>query len=294
MIGVTASAVDIDVRVAARRAREAGFDGLSFDAFGPGVELTQLSATGRREFRHVLTSLNEELISLNLELEPAGFGPGADVDRALSRIRGAMEAAAGLKAPLLTLDLGRLPRIEPATLPPKPINPDLVGLIIIPESKPPERPPAPAPPPDPSFVSQVQAALDIVGRDADRFGVVVAMRSGLSSFISLATAIKSVTCPWFGVDLDPVAMLKDHWDSYQIFSALGGLIRHVRARDAVIGDGARSVPALVGRGGVNWPELVASLHDSDYAGPMVIDPTGLQNQSAAAVTALAALRLLHT
>ena len=293
LIGVIASALDTDVRIAARQAREADFDGLAFQAFGPDVDLTKLSASGRREFRNILTAQNAELISLNLELEPAGFGPGADVDRSLAGIRAALEAAAGLKAPLLTLDLGRLPRIEPAVLPPKPINPDLVGMIIIPESKPSEAPAAAPTPPDPAFVSQVQAALDIIGRNADRFGVVVAMRSALSSFISLSAAIKSVTCPWFGVDLDPVAMLKDHWDSYEIFSAIGGLIRHVRARDAVIGDGGRSVAAVVGRGEVKWPELLAALDESDYPGPITIDPTGLQNPSAAAATALASLRLLR-
>jgi sugar phosphate isomerase/epimerase len=292
LIGVIAAAIDADVRIAALRAREAGFEGLAFDAFAPGIDLTQLSASGRREFRNVLAAQNLDLISLNLELDPAGFALGADVDRSLARIRLAMEAAAGLRAPLLTLDLGRLPRIEPAILPPKPINPDLVGLIIIPESKLVDVAQAPAQPPDPGFVSQVQAALDIVGRDADRFGVVVAMRSALSSYISLNTAIRSVTCSWFGVDLDPVAMLKDHWDPDQIFSAIGGLIRHVRVRDAVIGDGSRSVPAPVGRGQVEWAELLAALDESNYPGPLTVDSTGLQNMSAAAALALSSLRAL--
>jgi sugar phosphate isomerase/epimerase len=230
------------------------------------------------------------LLSVNLELDPAGFGRGADVDRALARIRLALEAAAGLRTPLLTLDLGRLPRIEPEAPPQKPIEPGLMGLIIIPVSKPTEPPPAPSPPPDPAFVSQVQAALDIVGRDADRFGVVVAMRSTLSSYLSLTTAMRSVTCPWFGVDFDPVAALKDHWNQDEIFSAIGGLVRHVRARDAVIGDGQRSVPAAVGRGQVRWEEVLAALDESNYPGPLVIDPSGLQNLSAAAAAGLSVIR----
>jgi len=293
LIGVIATAIDMDVRVAARRSREAGFDGLAFDAFGPSVDLTSLTQSGRREFRNVLGSQDQELISLNVDLEPAGFSPGADVDRSLARVRAAMEAAAGLKAPLLTLELSRLPRVNPIVTTPKPVNPELVGLIIIPESKPAEPAAPPPPPPDPAFVSQVQAALDIIGRDADRFGVVVAMRSGLSSFASLEAALKSVSCSWFGVDLDPVAMLKDRWDADEIFSTLGNMICHVRARDAVIGDDTRSALTPVGHGKVPWGELLASLRDSDYAGPITIDPAGLPNPSAAAATGLSLLRQLQ-
>src|SRR5206468_871975 len=103
-------------------------------------------------------------------------------------------------------------------------------------------------PPDPAFVSQVSAALQELGSRADRYGVTVAVRSELASFASLDEALTAARCPWFGVDLDPVAILRDDWSADEVFSRLGPLIRHVRARDATLGADRRTQPAAIGRG----------------------------------------------
>src|SRR5438552_17059362 len=105
-----ASALDADPRAAAQLARQMGLAGLLFDAYSPALSLPELSQTGRREFRHVLSTNDLALVGLRADLGPKGFGPGADVDRLLSRLARAMGAAAGLAAPLLCVDVGPLPR----------------------------------------------------------------------------------------------------------------------------------------------------------------------------------------
>ena len=87
------------------------------------------------------------------------------------------------------------------------------------------------------------AALEELGRRADRFSVTIALRSALSSFASLKTALQTANCPWFGIDLDPAAILQDKWDADEIFSSLGPEIRHVRVRDAVRGTDHRTRPS---------------------------------------------------
>src|SRR5262249_4833907 len=101
-------------------------------------------------------------------------------------------------------------------------------------------------------------------------------------FASLAQAIFSANCPWFGVDLDPVAMLRDDWSEDEIFSRLGALLRNVRARDGILGSEKRIKPAPIGGGSVNWAEMLALLDGAGYSGFVTIDPTEIVDRAAAA------------
>jgi sugar phosphate isomerase/epimerase len=284
-LSVVADAMSTDPRVASRLARESGFAGLLFDAVSPSLDLTDLSGTGRREFRSVVAGQNQELVGLRVDLGGKGFGPGADVDRELSRLDKAMDAARGLSTPLVCIDLGPLPEPAREATPKPPVTQQQAGLIILPGSmdlpKTPE--PPPVPPPDPAFVSQVDAAMFELGRRADRMGVVLAMRADLSSFDALRRALRTADCPYFGVDLDPVAVLRDVRDLDEIFSRLGGLVRHVRGRDATTGADRRTKPAPVGAGGTDWGQLLARLDEAGYHGWVTLDPLELRDRAAGAV-----------
>jgi len=290
-LSIVASAVSNDPRQAPARSRELGFSGLLFDAYSASLDIPDLSTTGRREFRNVLSAQDQQLVGLRWDTGPKGFGPGADVDQALSRLDRVMEAAAGLVAPLVTVDLGPLPEPPPAVKPKPRITPDVAGLILLPTSsdlaavRKPEATSPSLPPPDPSFVSQVDGALTELGRRADRYGVTIAFRSELASFSAVERALKATACPWFGVELDPVSVLRDEWDVDEVFSRLGSFFRHVRARDALRGADRRTKPAIVGRGTVNWAELLSNLEAAGYAGWITVDPTELADRSAAAVAA---------
>ena len=292
-LGVVASALTAEPREAPRISRHAGFAGLQFEATSAALVLPSLSSSGRREFRRLLSAQDQQLIGLREDAGVRGFAPGADVDRQLGRLDLVMEAAAGLAAPLVCVDLGPLPNV-PETAPPKPpISPSQAGLILLPQTPAAPFPPPPAaPPPDPAFVSQVNAAMADLGARADRYGVVLAFRSELASFASLQRVLRDANCPWFGVDLDPVAVLRDVWELDEVFSALGPLIRHVRGRDAVPGADRRTRPAVVGAGGVSWASLLANLDEAAYRGWITLDPTDLADRPAAAIAGLKHLRAL--
>ena len=287
-----AAALSSDPRQGARLSREIGFAGLQFDVSSGSLDLLGLSASGRREVRRVLSSESQQLIGLRHDLGPKGFGPGTDVDRTLNQAGKAMEVAAGLSAPLLCVDLGPLPAPPPQSQPKPKVTPEQAGLILLPEPTklaPPVRN-EPVVPPDPAFVAQVNAGLVELGRLADRYSVVTAFRSELASFASLEQALREANCPWFGVDLDPVAAVRDEWVLDEILSRLGRLIRHVRGRDAVRGADRRTRPAVIGQGSVDWNALLLNLKQADYKGWITIDPLELPDRYTAARAGLGWLR----
>lgn len=294
--GVMMSAIGGEPRRVARESREAGFQGVLFETSSGPIDLIALSGSGRREFRNVLTSQEQQIIGLGADLGPAGFGPAADIDRAIEQLDKAMETVAGLTSHLVCVDIGPLPS-APSTQHERPaVTPMQAGLILLPESslKPPA-PPRPAePPPDPAFADLVNSALVELGHHADRYGVMLAFRTELASLASLHEALRRAACPWFGVDLDPVALLQDEWEPDEFFSRLGPLVRHVRARDAVGGAGRRTKPAIVGQGSVPWESMLASLDAAGYQGWITLDPVDLPDRARAAIGGLKYLRSLRS
>lgn len=289
-IATIAAALSDDPRESPGIARRLGFSGLQYDAFGARLRIPELSVSGRRDFRHMLASQDQELTGLRVDLGAKGLSPGADVDRVLARLDAAMEAAAGLSARLLCVDLGPLPEPPPGESPKPRATPEQTGLLILPESiSAPTPAPAPARPADTAGMAAVDAAMSEFGRLADRYGVVVACRTDLASFAAIERALIAAACPWFGIDLDPAAILRDAWDMDEVFSRLGALVRHVRGRDA-IGAHGRTKPAVIGQGSVRWDEFFADLDGAGYRGWVTIDPVELPDRIPAAEVGLAQLR----
>ena len=294
---VMASALSDDLRNAPRLARSAGFAGLVFDANSPRLNLAELSGSGKRDFRHLLSAQDQQLAALSVDIGPKGIDLGADVDRVIARLDTSMDAAIALGTKMICVDLGPLPAPPPKPKPPKKITADEAGLIILPppsmgavEGAAPAEPISG--PADPDAFGGIDAALHEIGKRADRYGVTIAFRSDLASLAALERAIKSSSCPWFGVDLDPVAILRDVWPMDDIFSRIGGLIRHVRGRDAVRGADRRTRPAPIGKGSVNWGELLANTNEAGYHGWLTIDSLEQQDRAAAAQAGLDYLRKL--
>jgi sugar phosphate isomerase/epimerase len=281
-IGIAASALGNDVRQSPRIARTLGFDGLQFEADSAALNLLDLGASGRREFLRLLSAQDRQLVGLRSDLGAKGLKPGADVDRAIDRLDKVFAAAASLATPLVCIDVGPLPAPAASVAPKPKISPDQAGLLILPTSVTPLAPlPSPTPP-DPAFISQVDAAFAEIGGRADRYSVVVAMRSDLSSFAAIERALLTANCPWFGLDLDPASVLRDDWEMDEVFSRLGSLIRHVRGRDASAGADKRTRPAVIGAGSTDWGALLANLDASAYQGWLTVDPFELTDRLAAA------------
>jgi sugar phosphate isomerase/epimerase len=289
-IGAVAAAFSDDARAAARIAHQFGFAGLQFDALTFGLDLTALSITGRREFRQMLAQQDQSLIGFRADAGAKGLCAGADVDALLWRWDRILETAAGLEAPLVCLQLGPLPAPEIQVVKPASVSQDQAGIILIPEPKPLAHAPPPPAPFDAPFAARVDEALVELGRRADRYGVMIALRSDLASLAALERAVRAARCPWFGIDLDPVAILSDGIAADEAFASVGPLIRHVRGRDAIAGAERRTRPAALGRGSTNWPQLLSLLDEAAFNGWITLDPIELPQRTAAASEGLQYLR----
>ena len=286
MFGVAAGAMSDDPRQAPRLARAAGFEGVQFDVDG-AVNLAELSATGRRDFRHALSAQDQQLAGLRADVGAKGLTSSADMDRIITRLDTSMETAAGLGPKLLCVDLGPLPAPAVEAQPRKRVREDEAGMILLPTAE--EiamAAPAPAGVPiteaDVRLMGQVDGVMSELGRRADRYGVTCAFRSDLASLAALERALKAADCPWFGVDLDPAGVLRDEWDEDTVFSRLGGMIRHVRGRDALRGADRRTKATLIGQGNVQWERLFSNLDEAGYGGWVTVDTLELPARAAAA------------
>lgn len=293
---VAVTTLGTDPRTSVPAARQLGFSGVQFDARNAGLDLTALSGTGRREFLHILSSQGQELAALRAVVGPRGFGPDADVDQQLDTLGKVVEASAALAARLVCVDVGQLwePPVEVA---PRPrISQEQAGVILIPPPPTPIRvpeSPADSSPKSSALSESTRSALMALGGLADRFGVIVVFRSELASMAALDHVLREVNCPWFGIDLDPAAMLRDRWNFDEILSRLGALVRHVRGRDAVRGTDHRTRATVIGHGDVKWPQLLGDLETGGFSGWISVDPIDLIDRAGAAASAVKYLKGLR-
>lgn len=261
-----------DLRAAAAAVRRAGFAGVLLSPASLPV-LNDLAQTGRRDLARVFRSNDLGIEAIDIACDPAGFTPKADLQKQLDAIAEKLDLAAGLGAKILILDLGPLP---PSPVKPKPkVTAEMAGLLILPEI------PAEADPPpvkrDPAFEASLREAMVELGRLCDRCGVLLAFRSTLASIASLDFARKLVDCPWFKVEIDSAAVIADDVDLDTVFSMLGRDAVHVRLADGVRGEGNRVRPTPLGSGRLDLDHLAANLAASDFAGPITIDTSSLDD-----------------
>lgn len=291
-IALYAPALSPDLRDSIRQAHALGYTAVQLDVTASNLPLQSLPKSAQRELRKFLADHNTTLVSLSTSAGKKGFSPGADIDRALDHLTRSLEAAADLGRVPLCIDLGPLPPppVE-AEKPKPPIDPLLLGALILPPPKTENRISNPAPR-DEKFESTLGAALHELGRRADKFGTLLAFRSDLGALASLHRALTQAACPFFSLDLDPVAILHDTaasgggWDLETTLSHFAGRIAHVRLRDALKGTAGRTQPTPLGQGSINLPNLLQSLDAAGYAGPLTFDPTDLRDRAAGAASAL--------
>lgn len=290
-LGIFSAALSPDLRESIHLARTLGFDALQVPVLSSAVSLPALSRSGQREISHLLSSHNLQLSSLVTSTGRQGLSPTSDTDRVLAHLEQSLKSAADLRVSCLCVDLGPLPPPPPEEKPAsKPIDPLALGALILPTSAPTSTPASSASiPRDERFESHLDAALLALGQLADRYSVVVAFRSELGSLASLHRALMTARCPLFALDVDPVALLQEKaangWDVERTLTSFAGRIGHLRVRDALLGTGGRTQPAMLGQGDARLGELAALLDQASFSGPITLDPTDLppQHRSPAAL-----------
>ena len=224
------------IREQIREAARLGARGVVIDAVGD-IAPSRLSETGRRELRHLLRSVELNLVALNLPTRRPFDSPDQLDDR-LNRAETAFTLAYELGTNLVLARVGGLPA-ESAALPRE------------------------------TFVGAVRE----LGGRADHRGVRLAVETGPDSGDSLRALLDGLASPGLAASLDPAALLQHNHNPVAAAVSLGAWLAHAYATDPT----SSSVVSLARRGGLpagglDWLEYLGALEEANYRGYLTIWP----------------------
>jgi sugar phosphate isomerase/epimerase len=193
-----------------------------------------LSQTGRRELRHLLSSNNLEASALYCPLRR-----GLDVaENQAARIDYLKEVLS------LSFDLG--PRI-----------------VIVQAGKVPEKED------DPRFLL-MHDALEALARHGDRSGATLALDTGLESGEALKRFLDRFDTAGLSVNFNPANLLVAGFNPYEAARALGRRIVHAIAQDARSVSPNRLQTVLAGHGDIEWMQMLATFEEIEYKGFLIV------------------------
>lgn len=232
-IALATRCLQLPLRQSLRAAAEYGATGVQFDVRDE-LRASELTETGRRQFLHALGEHGLSVPSVTFPTR-RGFTEQAELEARVAATRAAMQFAWQLRAPVLTLRLGRIPTEK--------------------EGK------------------EYQLLHDVVSdlaRHGNQVGVTIAITPMHDSPEMLAALIASVRTGPIGIDFDPAAFLLGGHKPEAAFRQLYPSIVHFTVRDAVRDIDGGGVEVPVGRGEVEWIELLPLLDEIAYPGWLTV------------------------
>ena len=265
--------LSIEINLPALRERvatfaKAGAEGVTL-AIKPSA-VAELGATARRDVEHTIRSRGLTPAAVRVTLPGKGLAAGFDADRVLDGLRRALGFARDSGFATLACDLGALPRtVETAR--PQPKRAD-AGLLILPtaddiarvagEADAEAKPLSAA---EREHGDAVDEVLRAIGAAADPIAVPIAFGASIADTAALSAALVRADAPLFLRELDPAGAASELAADVDAVVMRPPPILHVLATDAQV-SGSRARPADLGAGDVPWPDLLAALRDSDFAG----------------------------
>jgi sugar phosphate isomerase/epimerase len=234
-IGIVAESTGLTVRQAISQAARMSAAGLQIDAVGD-LAPDALGETGRREFRNLLRSFNQELAALNVPLRN-GLDVSENLQPRLEHIRKVMQ---------LAFDLGARRVVVPC--------PKIARDLTVPRAQ------------------TMRESLFALGQHGDRIGSVLALEIGYDPAETVKTYLGTFDSGSLKVTYDPANMLIHGHDPIANLNALKMLLSHVHARDArsaSLSRGLQEVP--LGAGDVDWMTFTATLQILEFDGFMVVE-----------------------
>jgi sugar phosphate isomerase/epimerase len=243
-IGIVAEATGLPLRQAVTQAARMAAEGVQVDAVGD-LAPDALTETGRREFRNLLRSFNQQLAALNVPLRH-GLDAAENLQPRLDHVRKVMQ---------LAFDLG-------------------CRRVVVPCPKVPGDPATPR-------ATTLREVLTTLGAHGDRIGTVLALEIGFDPAEKVKEYLATFDTGSLKVTYDPANMLVHGHDPVASLAPLKELLAHVHARDArsaSLSRGMQEVP--VGAGDVDWMAFTATLQVLDFDGFLTVDREQGENKLA--------------
>ncbi|MBA3313167.1 MAG: sugar phosphate isomerase/epimerase [Planctomycetota bacterium] len=212
-----------------------------------------LSETGRRQFRNLF---NEHGLAIAPALFPLrrALADSVGIEERIAALTAALRFAAELKVP---------------------------GLIIRPGSIP------PAETPERTLMIEL---LNDLARAGDHVGVTLTVTTGREPSATFLEVVSAVTAGPIGINFDPAAAVMSERDPAAEIRTSHAFLKHLRVRDGLRDTDGAGVEVEVGRGEVDWDEVIAALAEADFAGWMTPDRTSGEDPATDAARAVSYIR----
>jgi len=225
-------------------AAQLGADAVEIDARGE-LRPHELGDTALRQLRKMLDELRLKISTVSFRTR-RGYEVLDDLDRRIEATKKALDFAYALGASTVVNEIGTISASEDSL----------------------------------EWSTMVEAVHDL-GRYGQRCGAFLSARTGYSSGAELARLLDALPNGYLGIDLDPGGLIVHGHSVEEATSLLASHILHVHARDAVPDLAAgRGLEVPLGRGSVDFPNLLATLEAQDYRGYLTVQrndsPTAVQ------------------
>lgn len=233
-VGVQLASLRQPFKKALDLAADLGAEAIEIDA-RQEVRPHELSRTAVRQIRTMLKDRKLKVCSVRFQTR-RGYQVVDDLDRRIDATKQAMEMAYELGAPIVCNSIGSLPD-EPQ---------------------------------GPEWELMLQVLTDL-GRFGQKCGAMLAATTGGLSPETLQLLLESLPQGSLMVDFDPAELVIHRQSPSDAVSRLASHVVHVRMRDAVQDfSQGRGVEVQVGRGSVDFPELLGKLEERQYAGYLTV------------------------
>jgi len=234
-VGIQLASLRLPFKQALEVAARLGADAVEVDARHE-LKPAEISRTGLRQIRKMLQDFNLRVCAVSFPTH-RGYDVVEDLDRRVAATKEALRFAYELGASVVVNQVGRVPA----------------------ESE------------GPQWDSLMQS-LSELGAFSHRVGAFLAAKTGSEEGADLARLIAALPAGSLTVDLDPGNLIINGFSATDAVASLGEFITHVHAKDAVrdLARG-RGLETPLGRGSVDFPELIGHLEEHGYRGYFTIE-----------------------
>lgn len=234
-VGIQLASLRQPFKKALHTAGDLGAKGVEIDA-RMEIKPRELSQTGLRQVRKMLEDRDLTVCAVGFRTR-RGYDVADDLDRRVAATKEAMDMAYKLGAPVVVNQIGRVPSETT----------------------------------DPAWDQLVQVLTDL-GRYGQQAGAFLAAETGTEAPEVLLQLIDALPAGCLAVNLDPGNLIVNGFSASEAVSMLGTHVSHVHAKDGVrdLAQG-RGVETPLGRGSVDFTELIGGLEEFEYRGFFTIE-----------------------
>ena len=252
-LAVASHCLSQPVRKIIRAAVEIGAQGIQFDVRNE-LRATDLSESGRRQLLHEMEVEGVTIASLVLPTRRS-FYDQEQLDDRVTAVKRAMEFAYQLRVPHVISRVGAIPADKESN--------EYKVLVEV---------------------------LNDIARYGNRVGSTLLITPTRDAAADMKSLIDEIKEGLVGINFDPAIFAMNSRNSIEAFRLLHKHVLHITARDGLRDIDGSGQETVLGRGEVDWAEMLALLGEADYHGWINVDRTSGEDKPGDVARAIQYLR----